>query len=114
VQRAPRRLTSGCGRGPAIRQANLDGTGANQSFITGASNPAGAIITHQHIYWGLRVTPNSRGRLLVHHHTYRVTLRLWVSYTPTGGTHRSIGFYNLHLPMACSELDHGGECDAGS
>jgi hypothetical protein len=26
------------------------------------------------------VTPNERGQLLVAHHTYRVTLRLWVSY----------------------------------
>ncbi|MBV8991303.1 MAG: hypothetical protein JOY58_01660 [Solirubrobacterales bacterium] len=46
----------------------------------------------------LRVTPNARGRLLVHHHTYPVTLRLWVSYTRTGGVYRSIGFDGLHLP----------------
>jgi MBG domain (YGX type)/Glycine rich protein len=47
----------------------------------------------------LRVKPNARGRRLVHHHTYRVTLRLWVSYTPTGGgAYGSIGFYGLHLP----------------
>jgi uncharacterized repeat protein (TIGR01451 family) len=46
----------------------------------------------------LRVTPNARGKLLVHHHTYRVTLRLWVSYTPTGGHSRKQGFYGLHLP----------------
>jgi hypothetical protein len=48
----------------------------------------------------VRVTPNAPGRLLAHHHTYRVTLRLWVSYTPTGGVYRSIGFYGLHLPKA--------------
>jgi hypothetical protein len=46
----------------------------------------------------LIVTPNPRGGQLVGHHTYRVTLRLWVSYTPTGGRYRSVGFYGLHLP----------------
>jgi hypothetical protein len=46
----------------------------------------------------LRVKPNDRGRRLVHQHTYPVVLRLWVTYTPTGGTHRSLGFYGLHLP----------------
>ena len=45
----------------------------------------------------LRVTPNKRGTRLVHHHSYRVTLRLWVSYTPTGGRPRSKSFYGLHL-----------------
>ena len=43
------------------------------------------------------VKPNGRGRRLVAHHRYRVTLRLWVSYTPTGGRARSKGFYGLHL-----------------
>jgi hypothetical protein len=46
----------------------------------------------------LRVTPNKTGKRLVRHHTYRVTLRLWVSYTPTGGRFRKQGFYGLHLP----------------
>jgi hypothetical protein len=44
------------------------------------------------------VTPNARGRLLVRHHRYRVTLRLWVSYTPAGGHPGKIGYYGLHLP----------------
>jgi PKD domain len=44
------------------------------------------------------VKPNPRGRRLVKHHTYRITLRLWVSYTPTGGRQRDIGLYGLHLP----------------
>ena len=44
------------------------------------------------------VKPNARGRKLVAHHTYRVTLRLWISYTPTGGRQRNIGYYGLHLP----------------
>jgi hypothetical protein len=46
----------------------------------------------------LKVGLNATGKRLVHHHTYPVTLRLWVSYTPTGGVYRSIGFYGLHLP----------------
>jgi hypothetical protein len=44
------------------------------------------------------VTPNARGRLLVVHHRYPVTLRLWISFTPTYGHQRSIGYYGLHLP----------------
>ena len=44
----------------------------------------------------LRVLPNKRGKRLVHHHAYRVTLRLWVSYTPTGGTPHITGFSGLH------------------
>ena len=46
----------------------------------------------------VRVTPNALGRRLVHHHTYRATLRLWVTYTPSGGKQRKQGFYGLHLP----------------
>lgn len=44
------------------------------------------------------VTPSAKGRWLVGHHRYRVTLRLWVTYTPTGGNPRDIGYYGLHLP----------------
>ena len=44
------------------------------------------------------VEPNARGRELVKHHRYRVTLRLWVTFTPKGGRPRSIGYYGLHLP----------------
>lgn len=44
------------------------------------------------------VYPNAKGRLLVKHHRYRVTLRLWVTYTPTNGRPRSIGYYGLQLP----------------
>ncbi len=46
----------------------------------------------------LRVLPNRRGKQLVRHHTYRVTLRLWVTYTPNSGRFRKRGFYGLHLP----------------
>jgi hypothetical protein len=44
------------------------------------------------------VKPNSRGRRLVAHHRYRVTLRLWISFTPMHGRQRDIGYYGLHLP----------------
>ena len=46
----------------------------------------------------LRVRPNKQGKRLIRRHAYRVTLRLWVSYTPTGGRFRKQGFYGLHLP----------------
>jgi hypothetical protein len=44
------------------------------------------------------VKPNAMGRRLVAHHRYRVTLRLWISYTPRHGRQRDIGYYGLHLP----------------
>ena len=44
------------------------------------------------------VTPSALGRRLVADHRYRVTLRLWISYTPTHGRQRDIGYYGLHLP----------------
>jgi Ca2+-binding RTX toxin-like protein len=34
-----------------IGRANLDGTGANQSFITGADTPAGVAVDRDYIYW---------------------------------------------------------------
>jgi uncharacterized repeat protein (TIGR01451 family) len=46
----------------------------------------------------LRITPDARGKRLVLHHTYHAVLRLWVTYAPTGGNQRSVGFYGLHLP----------------
>ena len=46
----------------------------------------------------IHLRPNARGRRLVRHHTYRVTLRLWVTYTRSGGRPRSIGFHGLHIP----------------
>ncbi|OAI39634.1 hypothetical protein AYO39_02645 [Actinobacteria bacterium SCGC AG-212-D09] len=61
----------------------------------------------------IRVTvgPNARGRLLVAHHSYPVTLRLWVTYTPLGGEHRSVGLYGLHLPSTCPDRDRDHDCD---
>jgi len=45
----------------------------------------------------LRVRPNQRGRLLLRAHRYRVTIRLWTTFTPTGGKARSVGVYGLKL-----------------
>ena len=44
----------------------------------------------------LLVRPNARGRHLISHHAYRVTLRAWITYTPRGGRSCSIGLYGLH------------------
>ena len=46
----------------------------------------------------ITVKPTARGRKLVASHTYQVTLRVWISYTPRGGRQRNIGYYNVHLP----------------
>jgi virginiamycin B lyase len=35
----------------AIGRAELDGTGADQGFITGAGSPAGMAVNYTHIYW---------------------------------------------------------------
>jgi hypothetical protein len=45
------------------------------------------------------VKPTDRGHQLLAHHTYRVTLRLWISYTPApDGIQRNTGYRHLHLP----------------
>jgi hypothetical protein len=59
----------------------------------------------------MRVRPNARGRLLLRNHTHRVTLRLWVSYSPAGGPSRSVGIDDLHLPCV-GDPDHDQDCDA--
>jgi hypothetical protein len=46
-----------------------------------------------------RVKPSARGARLVDNHRYRVTLRLWVTYTPRrGGRKQNISIYGLQLP----------------
>ena len=35
----------------SIGRANLDGSGANQSFITGANNPQGVAVNGSHVHW---------------------------------------------------------------
>ncbi|MHB1836684.1 MAG: hypothetical protein ACYCXW_17180, partial [Solirubrobacteraceae bacterium] len=46
------------------------------------------------------LTPNRRGRALLRHLGFRITLGLWVTFTPTGGSPRTIGLRGLHLPRA--------------
>ena len=58
------------------------------------------------------VNPNPRGRRLVARHRYRVVLRLWVTYTPSGGLYRSIGFLGLHLPGSCANHNNVAALDA--
>ena len=43
------------------------------------------------------VNPDKQGRKLIAHHRYAVTIRLWVTYTPTNGTQRKIGLRGLHI-----------------
>ena len=47
--------------GATIGRANLNGTGANQSFISGASQPEGVAVDAAHIYWANAGT-NTIGR----------------------------------------------------
>jgi hypothetical protein len=78
----------------------------NLAHTTGLLNPApgrfvfarAGATAHRAMTLRIPVFPNAKGRRLVKHHTYRVTLRLWVTYTPTNGRARSIGYYGLHLP----------------
>jgi virginiamycin B lyase len=41
----------GGGEGSTIGRASLDGSGANQSFIAGASGPCGVAVNDTHIFW---------------------------------------------------------------
>ena len=45
----------------------------------------------------ITIKPNRRGKRLVTHHRYAVTIRLWVSYTPRHGSQRNVGIYGLHI-----------------
>jgi virginiamycin B lyase len=51
----------GGGFGTTVGRANLDGSGANDGFITGAGGPAGVAVDSAHIYWG-NYDPNTIGR----------------------------------------------------
>jgi hypothetical protein len=45
----------------------------------------------------LRVTPSTRGKYLVRHPAYRITLRLWITYTRAGEKPLRVGLSNVHL-----------------
>jgi virginiamycin B lyase len=92
--------------GTTIGRANLDGSGVDQSFITGAAAPAGVAVDGEHIYWvntdsiaranldGTGVLPNfitgagaPAGVAVDAQHVY------WSNYT--GGMTGTIGRANL-------------------
>jgi hypothetical protein len=50
------------------------------------------------------VSPNAAGQELLSHPTYRVVVRLWVSYTPIDGKQRNEGYYGLHFPSTCKQV----------
>jgi hypothetical protein len=70
---------------------------AAHRFATGRAH---ADATHAGVL-NLHVSVNAQGKRLIQHHSYPVLLRLWVSYTPTGGTQSDMGFYGLHLGGGC-------------
>jgi hypothetical protein len=52
------------GGGTTIGRANLDGTSADQSFITGATSPGAVEVDDEHIYWtNFGATTISRAKL---------------------------------------------------
>ena len=40
----------------------------------------------------ITVKPYAKGLRLIKHHSYKVRIRVWVTYIPTGGTQHTIGF----------------------
>ena len=54
----------------------------------------------------LRATPNRHARRFVIHHAHAITLRLKITYTPTGGIPFSINLYNLHLGCRATTTIH--------
>jgi hypothetical protein len=50
------------------------------------------------------ISPNAAGQELITHPTYRAVVRVWVSYTPTGGKQRNEGYYGLHFPSTCNQV----------
>jgi hypothetical protein len=51
----------GGGSGTTVGRASVDGTGAEQGFISGAKDPIGVAVDASHIYWANEGT-NSIGR----------------------------------------------------
>ncbi len=50
------------GFGSTISRANLDGSGTNDTFITGARMPVDPVVDGSHIYWGNYDNPGTIGR----------------------------------------------------
>jgi streptogramin lyase len=62
----------------------------------------------------ITVAPDSQGSVLVYHHRYRVTIRVWVTYSPSDGRRQTVGFYALLAGGACPSVtvDTGGRFKA--
>lgn len=45
----------------------------------------------------LRTKPNRRGQRLIRRHHHEIRLRLWISYTPTGGRQRNISVSGVRI-----------------
>ena len=52
----------------------------------------------------LGVKPDARGLELARHPHYPVRLRVWVTYTPVGGTSQTVGYYGLRIGGRCSTV----------
>lgn len=87
--------------GAVTFKVKVPGPGAIETLITAATGSfkishharakhAGTI--------SIKATPNAVGRRLIKNDTHRITLRLDVTFTPTGGSARSKGVEGLHLP----------------
>jgi WD40 repeat protein len=72
-----------------------------------ASGRGHANATHSGVIH-LRVSLNSDGKRVVQEHRSAVVLRLSVTYTPTHGSKRTIGFYGLHLGSGCPATAKNG------
>jgi DNA-binding SARP family transcriptional activator len=81
-------------RGPGTIRALVTARRARQRFVFGRTYKRARRATTLR----LRVSPNARGRRLVRHDASRLRLRLSVSYTPTGGQSRRVGFPRLRVP----------------
>jgi len=56
------------------------------------------IVVHRSGTIHVSVKPGKPGLELIVHHSYPALVRLWVSYTPTGGLQRNKGWFGLHFP----------------
>jgi hypothetical protein len=56
-------FSQGCVHGDTIGRANLDGSGVNMSFISGATHTYGLAVDGTSIYWGDKADPSSQSDL---------------------------------------------------
>lgn len=100
-------------RAPGRGSVDVLGTAWQDNLARAAvlAKPAAArfVFARQHVHAAhggtvsVTVKPDRRGRRLVARHRYRVVLRLWVTYTPSGGFYRTVGLFGLHLLGICAK-----------